>query len=125
MARALPIALACLVFFFNVAKAEAPPHPFLKVDIKTYALNEALQAHVSPDLVRRVIGCESNWDAAAKGDFRANKPTSFGLVQIHLPAHPDITKEQALDPYFSIDYLVKKLSQGEGEQWTCYRMVAE
>ena len=47
---------------------------------------------------------------------------SFGLVQIHLPAHRTITKEQALDPEFAIDFLAKNLAQGRGTMWSCYKM---
>lgn len=81
-----------------------------------------------------VIQCESQWDVEAKGDYTIDGvhfypkklapagawPTSFGLVQIHLPAHPDITKQQAYDPVFAIDYLAHQLSIGKGSQWTCY-----
>jgi hypothetical protein len=50
---------------------------------------------------------------------------SFGLVQIHLPAKNKwqgkiITKEQAQDPEFSIEFLAERLSKGKGKMWTCY-----
>jgi len=36
--------------------------------------------------------------------------TSFGRFQIHLPAHPEITVEQAQDPEFSSDWTVAYLT---------------
>lgn len=48
---------------------------------------------------------------------------SFGLSQIHLPAHPDISKEQAEDPDFAIDFLMKNITQGNAKIWTCYRLI--
>lgn len=70
-------------------------------------------------LADKIITCESEWNPNAVGDHG----TSFGLVQIHLPAHPEITKEQALDPAFSINYLKRELAAGHASQWSCYRLV--
>lgn len=67
----------------------------------------------------KIINCESSRNPNAVGD-RGN---SFGLVQIHLPSHPSITKEQALDEEYAIDFLAKNLSEGKGYLWTCYRML--
>ena len=39
------------------------------------------------------------------------------LVQIKVE---DITKEQAFDPEFSIDFLAKNLAKGNGKIWTCF-----
>lgn len=67
-------------------------------------------------------GCpygESTWKAHAVGD-RGN---SYGLVQIHLPSHPDITKEQALDPEYALNYIVDAWLAGTQRQWTCYRLI--
>jgi hypothetical protein len=61
--------------------------------------------------------CESSFDKIAVGD----KGKSFGLWQIHLPAHPDITKEQAFDPVFSTEWTAQEFSKGHQKQWTCWR----
>lgn len=62
---------------------------------------------------------ESTWKAYAVGDVG----TSYGLVQIHLPAHRDITKEQALDPEFALNYIVDQFLAGRQGQWTCWRVI--
>lgn len=74
-------------------------------------------------LLQAVIQCESGGDPKAKGDFseKLQEYTSFGLVQIHLPAHPDITRAQAEDPEFAMAYLEKEVKAGRGNQWTCWR----
>lgn len=74
---------------------------------------------VQPLLMKRVIECESSNNPDAVGDGG----TSFGLAQIHLPAHPDITKEQATNPDFAIDFLAKNLAAGKGSMWTCFNMM--
>ena len=50
---------------------------------------------------------------------------SFGLSQIHLPDHPDISYEEATDPLFSIEWMVKEFSLGHASQWTCYTSLYE
>lgn len=69
-------------------------------------------------VIKTVIKCESGYKINAVGDIG----NSFGLVQIYLPAWKGkITKEQALDPEFAVDFLAEKLSKGQGNLWTCYR----
>lgn len=63
-----------------------------------------------------MIQCESQYNPKAIGD----NGTSFGLVQIHLIAHPDITKTQALDPAFAVDFLAHQIALGNGHIWSCY-----
>lgn len=47
-----------------------------------------------------------------------SREDSWGICQIHLPAHPDITKKQALDPEFCITWTAKEMSRGRASQWT-------
>lgn len=70
--------------------------------------------------VEGTISCETGgtWNPKIAGD----NSTSFGLSQIHLPAHPDISKEQAEDPKFAIDYMITEIKKGHGSMWTCYRL---
>lgn len=63
------------------------------------------------------VNGESGWNPKAVGD----NGTSFGLVQIHLPSHPSITREQAEDPVFALNYIVDAFLRGEERQWTCWR----
>lgn len=45
---------------------------------------------------------ESGWNLTSVGD----NGTSFGPFQIHLPAHPGVTKQQAEDPAFAVSYML-------------------
>ena len=74
---------------------------------------------VSSITVSSVIKCESGFNQNAVGD----NGNSFGLVQIHLPSNPTITREQALDPDFAISFLAKQLASKKGKLWTCYRLL--
>ena len=84
--------------------------------IAGYIQEYAEKYDVSASLLDHVIFCESGGNPKAIGDHN----TSFGLVQIHLPAHKDITKDQAFDPAFSIEYLAKEISENHGSMWTCF-----
>ncbi len=73
---------------------------------------------VSEITLLNVTHCESNFNPNAIGDGGR----SFGLAQIHLPAHPQISKEEALDPEFAIEFMAKNIKTGNGNMWTCWRM---
>lgn len=100
------------------ASYAAPPH-IEPPTISELITRSALQYHVSEEKMRKIIQCESNFKPSAVGDGGH----SFGLSQIYLPAHRDITKEQALNPTFAIDFLAKNISQGHARIWTCARIL--
>lgn len=90
--------------------------------IEAYAVKYGIEA--APLLA--TLSCESNYRADARGDFDTHAtPTSFGVAQIHLPAHPDITREQALDPLWSIDWTARQFKAGRQHMWSCYRQLYE
>ena len=62
---------------------------------------------------------ESTWDADAIGDGGH----SIGLVQIHLPSHPEVTREQAKDPAFALNFIVDEFQNGNEWKWSCWRMM--
>lgn len=47
---------------------------------------------------------------------------SWGLAQIWLDpgGHPEVTKDEAIDPAFAIDFAGKLFSQGQERQFHCY-----
>ncbi len=81
--------------------------------IEAYAVHYGIQA----EPLQKTLMCESKLRASAVGDYG----TSYGVAQIHLPAHTDITKEQALDPLFAIDWAAKQFSLGKQNMWSCYK----
>lgn len=67
--------------------------------------------------IKNVIKCESGWKPGAIGD----RGRSIGLVQIYLPAHLEITKAQALNQTFAINFIVDEFKRGNQWKWTCYK----
>lgn len=102
----------------SAAPTQPPQAPKgTKEELVAYATSEAVAARIEPYTVLAVIECESSWDTHAIGDHG----TSFGLAQIHLPAHPEVSRETAEDPHFAIDFLVRNLKEGNGRMWSCYQ----
>ena len=69
--------------------------------------------------IEKVVFCESSWDSNAIGD----NGNSFGLVQIYLPANPTITKEQALNPVFALNFITDEFLKGHQNRWSCYKIL--
>ena len=83
--------------------------------VEAYAVKYGIPAKPLID----TLSCESHFNASAIGD----KGKSFGVAQIHLPSHPNITKEQALDPLWAIDWTAQQFKAGKAKMWTCYRIL--
>lgn len=116
----------------------APPVVVVKPEPKVLSVNELVTLYaskyaVSEGVMLRIMECE-NKSRDPKGQSKhiyyfsdpkrniveGTRERSYGLVQIHLPDHPDVSYEQATDPEFSIDFLAKHLSRGHGFWWTCF-----
>lgn len=69
-------------------------------------------------IVKQVVWHESHYNRFDIGD----DGHAFGLAQINDIYHPNITKEQAQDPHFALDFLAKNIKEGNGKKWTGYRV---
>lgn len=49
------------------------------------------------------------------------RENSWGNSQINLNWHPEVTKAQAQDPYFSADFMAKQFAAKKQKEWTCWR----
>ena len=110
---------------------EKPPEPLrvLKTTAPTGELANRLLYwaeiyDVSFEEMDAVINCESGWDTKIQSQHKYKgtdiQEKSFGLVQIHLPAHKTVTKKQAQDPDFAMEFMAKAFSQGNQDWWTCF-----
>lgn len=96
----------------------------------------AKEYKVSQEVMINVIKCENreldpklqsrlrySFSDPSKGIYKGEREQSYGLVQIHLPAHPSVTLEQATDVEFSIEFMAKAFSQGRQSMWSCYNKI--
>ncbi len=118
----MPLALLLTLLGFAPSPALAADISHVTVEYSTTTAPLILQAiatkhGIDPEPFIETARCESNFKASAVGD----NGTSFGVFQIHLPAHPYISKEQALDPWFAAEWAAKSFADGKQKWWTCYR----
>lgn len=45
---------------------------------------------------------------------------SYGICQIHLPDHPNVSYEEAIDPEFCVEFMAKKFAEGKHKIWMGY-----
>lgn len=84
--------------------------------IKDFIAIEALVIGVEPRVAVGIANAESQLNSEAIGDHN----TSFGLYQIHLPAHKEITVQQAHDIIFSTEWSLNEMKQNGCKIWsTC------
>lgn len=116
-----------------------PVEPSSEVTQAIEALNNAIGREVTDETKKRVqylydrsvekevpffdavktIYCESGWIAQ-----KSHLPEeSYGIAQIHVPSHKGVTIEQAIDAYFSIDFMVNHWHTPQavkGSMWYAY-----
>ena len=78
--------------------------------VKDYITTEALIVGVDPQIALKTAKIESGYDKNQIGD----KGTSYGIWQIHLPAHPDVSKSQAQDIIFSTEWAMNEMKKDGG-----------
>lgn len=85
-------------------------------DLKKFASSTAQEYGLNISRFMATINCESGWNPSAVGDAG----TSYGITQIHLPAHPGITESEALDPRWSIEWMAKQWADNNYTAWSCW-----
>ena len=72
--------------------------------------------------VWNMIGCETQgtYDPLIQSYniLWYGRELSFGLAQIHLPDHPNITQAQATNPFFAADFIAKNW-EAHKDWWKC------
>lgn len=69
----------------------------------------------NPEIQSRV---KYNFSSKKRGIVKGTYERSYGLAQIHLPDHPSISRKQATDIDYSLDFMAETLSRGENI-WYC------
>lgn len=72
---------------------------------------------VSAEEMAGTLWCESKYKSNAVGDHGH----SYGIAQIYLDYHKDVSKKQALNPIFSIEWMARQFSVGNKHLWSCAR----
>lgn len=84
----------------------------------------ATEYGVSAYRMQSTLACEDNtfeFDRQSEIYNSKGREESYGVAQINLPSHKDISYSQAIDPDFAVRYMAQQFSQGRQSQWSCYR----
>jgi len=102
-----------------VAEAAEPPQEAFstRADFEKYI---DTHAGVNATAIKKVINCETGgtWNPAIQSNYYLHgvREESYGLSQINLPSHPNISKAQATNPKFALDYIIKNYGK---DSWSC------
>lgn len=87
--------------------------------IKQEVKEQAKKYNVPYQEMWDTILCESGASTTIQSHYIRKDGTrekSFGLAQIHLPDHPNVTKEQAINPEFAIQFMAENWHK---VRWYC------
>ena len=101
----------------SIAEAPMPPVPIKQPTVEDLVSKYALQYNVSASRMLATMKCESGLNNLAIGDHG----NSYGIAQIFLKAHPEVTIAEAQDPAFASEFMAKEFSKGNARIWTCWR----
>jgi len=111
-----------------VAHADGPPEPqkWTPEAVELLIRHKAQEYGVDAEKAVSVAKCEShlNYDIQSyhiRPD--GTREDSWGVWQIHLPAHPTVTREMATDPIWATEWAMEHLSKGHWSMWSCSKIV--
>lgn len=112
-----------------IAEDKLPPKVELtKAQMIEKVYKYSRQYNKDPDRILKIINCENHgWNPELQSGLTYKKGNrwgfpegtrekSWGLVQIHLPDHPNVTLEQATDAEYSIEFIAKNVGK---VKWSC------
>jgi hypothetical protein len=86
--------------------------------ITAYEVHYAIPHHELFDTLK----CESGLNPHAV-NLEDSHGGSFGVAQINVGSHPDISKAEMFDPIFSVSWAAREFSKGHAHQWSCFHAV--
>lgn len=91
-----------------------------KDDLRAVAVMIAIKYELDPARFVKVVECESSFNRDAIGALG-----EIGLVQIYPKYHPTITREQMLNPVWSMEWMAKQWKAGHQSWWSCYGLTGK
>lgn len=97
-----------------------------KESLRDYAIYVSSKEGLSVGAFLATLKCEGDFYNGQSYVKKIGGPNgredSWGVAQIHLPSHPEISKEQALNPFWSINWMADEWLKGNEWKWTCYKI---
>ena len=124
--------LSLLFAMFALAPSSVLTVPIIPVEeiiwtpemVRELATNKAKEYGLHTKRFLATIECESGFESVQSNHYyKGEREESYGVAQIHLPSHPSVTKEMALEPSFAVDWMAKQWVNDDAELWSCYRLL--
>lgn len=116
----MPLLFALLLSISNPSLIQIPrveAQVLTTDDLKTIATADAVRYGLNTEHFLKVVNCESGWNPSVVNSIGAT-----GIVQILPRAHPDITREQMLDPIWSLNFAAEQWSLNHQTMWECWQI---
>ena len=97
-------------------------YPKPESPIKEYVLREVYKAGLNPDIIDRLITCESQWNEEAQ-IIESNGTISSGLWQINSIHKDTIKPSERLDYKASTKWAINKIKKDGFNAWSCYEKI--
>lgn len=116
--RFISFILLIPLFVFASSTTDITYHaPITPPTLQEIVIARARAHGVDPNLALAIVKAESHFDPMVQSAFKDStgpngREDSWGLVQIHLPDHPNITRAEAEDPLFAAEFLATELAKG-------------
>lgn len=123
-----PLELVALDVIPETPKIELTDREYVESLVDIYAK----KYNVSKSSLLKTIKNENNtFDFDRQSDLKykqgnkwgfpaGTRERSYGIAQIHLPDHPHISYEEAIDPKFSVEFMASNFAKGNQKWWMGY-----
>lgn len=101
---------------------------WVKSEIIEMLAYKAIENDIKPKYLIALANCESSLNPTVQSKFKQSygQEQSFGLFQIHLKAHKNVTVEQAKDPVFNAKWAIEEIKKGKAPRhWVrCHKVAS-
>jgi len=91
--------------------------------LRNVAAMVAVAYRIDPIEFAAIAECESGFVADAKSQYiwRGKPERSYGVFQIHLDSHPEVTYAQAINPLYNIVWAAQRWDDAPHQWYNCYK----
>lgn len=118
MVLPMPVATTTL---FVVKKPVISMEAYVTGLVEATGLSENLKYQMFETIRHESAGFQNIQSKFPSATGPNGREDSWGVCQIHLPSHPTVSREMALDPAFCVPWMAEKFAKGEQSLWTAWR----